>query len=70
MDFNCDVNDGKLIKTLRANSNLRESKRLVEGNAAANNSMDTRAKQRLCYQTGLFPSELRVFGFALRYLTR
>ena len=35
-----------------------------------NNSMDVRAKQRLCYRTGLFNSELRVAGFAPRHLSR
>ena len=32
--------------------------------------MDVRAKQRLCYQTYLFNSELRGGGFAPRHLNR
>ncbi len=38
--------------------------------AASNKSMDVRAKQQLSYRTGLFNSELRVFGFAPRHLKR
>ena len=38
--------------------------------AAANKSMDVRAKQRLSYQTGLFNSELCGGGFAPRHLNR
>ncbi|MBA4185637.1 MAG: hypothetical protein H0X49_16795 [Acidobacteria bacterium] len=41
-----------------------------ENNAPSNNSMDVRAKQRLCYQWSFFNSELRVFGFAPRHLSR
>ncbi len=38
--------------------------------AQSNNSMDVRAKQRLCYQRFLVNSELRGGGFAPRYLRR
>ena len=36
----------------------------------SNKSMDVRAKQRLCYRTGLFNSKLRGGGFAPRHLNR
>ena len=38
--------------------------------AMSNNSMDVRAKQRLCYLACLLNSELRGGGFAPRHLNR
>ena len=39
-------------------------------NAIPNKSIDVRAKQRLCYQTGFVNSKLRAGGFAPRHLNR
>ena len=39
-------------------------------NDAPNNSMDVRAKQRLCYQRSLVSLYLCVGGFAPRHLNR
>lgn len=43
---------------------------VTECNNAPNKSMDTSAKQRLSYQRLLSNAELRVIGFAPRYLNR
>jgi len=43
---------------------------LIVPNALSNNSMDVRAKQRLCLLACPLNSELRVVGFAPRHLNR
>ncbi|MBA4125018.1 MAG: hypothetical protein H0X72_21445 [Acidobacteria bacterium] len=77
---------GEVLAPFGVNSNGREGKlgvvkiTLTDGKvataaavkikAAANNSMDVRAKQRLCYSACLFSLTLRGGGFAPRHLNR
>jgi hypothetical protein len=42
---------------------------ISDDNNAYNNSMDVKAKQRPCYQTGLVVLKLCTFGFAPRHLS-
>ncbi len=47
-----------------------ENQKCVLATAQPNNSMDVRAKQRLCYLACLFSLKLRGGGFAPRHLNR
>ena len=49
---------------------MKEPLTIFKDNAASNNSMDVRAKQRLCYQTYPLNSNGLGGGFAPRHLNR